>query len=86
MLRELIRLHEIPFYTSAKVLKATDKDITIEVNGEEKTIEVDTIVKSIGYNASPLRGNEDLYVIGDAFCVGNLKDAIWKAYDLANEL
>ena len=86
MLRELIRLHEIPVYTNAKVLKVTDKAITISVDGEEKEIEVDTVVKSIGYNPSNYEDAKNFYVIGDALKVGNLMDVIWKAYDLANNL
>ena len=86
MLRELIRLHEIPVYTNAKVLKVTDKAITILVDGEEKEIEVDTVVKSIGYNPSNYEDAKNFYVIGDALKVGNLMDVIWKAYDLANNL
>jgi len=86
MLRELIRLHEIPVYTNAKVLKVTDKDITISVDGNEKIISVDTVVKSIGYNPSNYEDSKDFYVIGDALKVGNLKDVIWKAYDLANNI
>lgn len=86
MLREIIRFYEIPVYTSAKVLKITDKNVTIEVDGEEKTIKADTVVKSIGYNASGVENSDNFYVIGDAQKVGNLKDVIWEAYDLANKL
>ena len=86
MLRELIRLHEIPVYTNAKVLKVTEKDITIEVDGKEETIPVDTVVKSIGYNPSAYEDAKDFYVIGDAYKVGNLMDVVWKAYDLANNI
>ena len=86
MLRELIRLHEIPVYTNAKVLKVTDDSITISVDGEEKEFKVDTVVKSIGYNPSNYEDSKNFYVIGDALKVGNLMDVVWKAYDLANNL
>ena len=86
MLREIIRYYEIPVYTNAKVLKVTDKDITISVDGNEKIISVDTVVKSIGYNPSNYEDAKIFYVIGDALKVGNLMDVIWKAYDLANNL
>ena len=86
MLREIIRFYEIPVYTNAKVVKITDKDVTIEVDGEEKTIKADTVVKSIGYNASGVESSKNFHVIGDAEKVGNLKDVIWTAYDLANKL
>lgn len=86
MLRELIRYHEIPVYTNAKLIKVSEKDITIDVNGEEKILPVDTVVTSIGYNASNKESKENFHVIGDALKVGNLMDAIWKAYDLGNNI
>ena len=86
MLREILRFYEIPVYTNAKLVKITDKDITINVNGEEKILEVDTVVKSIGYNPSKEDSDTNFHVIGDAQKVGNLKDVIWQAYDLANKL
>ena len=52
----------------------------------KKVLKADTVVKSIGYNSSELVSNKDLHVIGDAEKVGNLKDVIWTAYDLANKL
>ncbi len=86
MLRELIRYHEIPVYTNAKLLKVSEKEITIDVNGEEKTLPVDTVVTSIGYNATGKQDKANFHVIGDALKVGNLMDAIWKAYDLGNNI
>ena len=86
MLRELIRYHKIEVYTNAKLLKVTDENIIVEVDGEEKVFEIDTVVKSIGYNPSDKEDTENIHVIGDALKVGNLMDAIWKAYDLANTI
>ena len=86
MLRELIRYHKIDVYTNAKLLKVAKENIIIEVDGEEKVLEVDTVVKSIGYNPSNKEETKNIHVIGDALKVGNLMDAIWKAYDLANTL
>ena len=86
MLREIIRYHKIPVYTNAKVVKITDKNITIETEGQEKTLPVDTVVKSIGYNPRNKEEKATFHVIGDAAKVGNLKDVIWTAYDLANTL
>lgn len=86
MLRELIRYHKIDVYTNAKLLKVTDENIIIELAGEEKVLEADTVFKSIGYNPSGVESTENIHVIGDASKVGNLMDVIWKAYDLANTL
>ena len=86
MLKEIIRYYEIPVYTSAKVLKITDNEVVIEKDGKEQIIVADTVVKSIGYNNSGVETKGNFHVIGDAEKVGNLKDVIWTAYDLANEL
>lgn len=86
MLKEIIRYYEIPVYTSAKVLKITDNEVVIEKDGKEQIIVADTVVKSIGYNNSGVETKGNFHVIGDALKVGNLKDVIWTAYDLANEL
>ena len=86
MLKEIIRYYEIPVYTSAKVLRITNNEVVIEKDGKEELIIADTVVKSIGYNNSGVETKGNFHVIGDALKVGNLKDVIWTAYDLANEL
>ena len=86
MLKEIIRYYDIPVYTSAKVVRITDNEVVIEKEGKEQIIVADTVVKSIGYNNSGVETKGNFHVIGDAFKVGNLKDVIWDAYDLANEL
>lgn len=86
MLRELIRYHQIPVYCNAKTLEIGESNITIEVNGEKKVLPADSVVTSIGYNASKIASKEHLHVIGDAAKVGNLMSVIWAAYDLANSL
>ena len=86
MLKEIIRYYKIPVYTSAKVLRITDNEVVIEKDGKEELIIADTVVKSIGYNNSGVETKGNFHVIGDALKVGNLKDVIWTAYDLANEL
>ena len=86
MLKEIIRYYNIPVYTSAKVVRITNNEVVIEKDGKEQIIVADTVVKSIGYNNSGVETKGNFHVIGDAEKVGNLKDVIWTAYDLANEL
>lgn len=86
MLKEIIRFYKIPVYTNAKVIRLADHEIVIEVNGEEKLIKTDTVVKAIGYNSIKEEETPNFHIIGDAKKVGNLKDVIWAAYDLANTI
>ena len=86
MLKEIIRYYNIPVYTSSKVVKITDNEVVIEKDGEQQLLIADSVIKSIGYNNSGVVSKEKFHVIGDAEKVGNLKDVIWEAYDLANNL
>ena len=86
MLKEIIRYYNIPVHTSSKVLRITDNEVVIEKDGKEQLIIADTVVKSIGYNNRGLENKDNFHVIGDAEKVGNLKDVVWTAYDLANNL
>lgn len=87
MLREIIRYYKIPVYTSVKTLEITDKGVVIEQDGKEYTIQANTVVTSIGYNAGTdliSEGDKHAHIIGDVKEVGNLLNVIWDAYDLAN--
>ena len=86
MLKEIIRFFEIPVYTSAKVIEIKKNAVIIEAAGKKLELKANTVVKSIGYNDQGLESNNKFHVIGDADKVGNLKDVIWTAYDLANKL
>lgn len=89
MLRELIRYYDIPVFTSAKTVEVNDQGVVIEQNGVTTLVEAGTVVTSIGYNPTTElfhESEEHSHIVGDASKVGNLLNAIWGAYDLANSL
>ena len=89
MLYAEIKYHQIPVITSAKVTSLKDNKVTYEVNGEEKAIDADTVIVSIGYTSvNPFEGLEgdNVHVIGDADHVANLLSAIWSAYEVAMKI
>lgn len=78
---------------NAKVTVVTEDTITYEQNGEEHTItDADTLVFANGYHIDPAieemlkNAGVSYHLIGDGLKVGNLKDAITGAYNLAKEL
>lgn len=78
---------------NAKVTAVTEDTITYEQNGEEHTItDADTLVFANGYHVDPAieemlkNTGVSYHFIGDGLKVGNLKDAITGAYNLAKEL
>lgn len=78
---------------NAKVTAVTESTITYEQNGEEHTItDADTLIFANGYHVDPAmeemlkNAGVSYYLIGDGLKVGNLKDAITGAYNLAKDL
>lgn len=71
---------------NARVKKVDENTITYEQDGEERTIkDVDTLVFAVGYTPAKVE-YENAHYIGDCDKVGNLKDAISEAYQLAKSL
>ena len=78
---------------SAKVTKVTEDAIYYEQNGQEHIIaDADTLVFANGYHVDPTmeemlqNAGVNYQLIGDGLKVGNLKDAIGGAYQLAKDL
>lgn len=71
---------------NAQVKKVDESTITYEQDGEEHTIkDADTLVFAVGYTPTKVE-YENAHYIGDCDKVGNLKDAISDAYQLARSL
>ncbi len=71
---------------NAQVKKVDESTITYEQDGEEHTIkDADTLVFAVGYTPTKVE-YENAHYIGDCGKVGNLKDAISEAYQLAKSL
>ena len=71
---------------NAQVKKVDESTITYEQDGEEHTIkDADTLVFAVGYTPTKVE-YENAHYIGDCDKIGNLKDAISGAYQLARSL
>ncbi len=89
MLRELIRFHQIPVYTSAALSAISDTGIEMVINQQTQHIEADSVILSTGYISDRTFGEslqDNQHIIGDASKVGNLLHVIWQAYDVAQQL
>ena len=84
-LRNAMDCYKVPVYLESSVKEIKDNCVIIKTKDGEKTIEVDHVISSIGYNSyAPLYKEKTphVHVLGDAKTVGNLKTAIWGANDL----
>ena len=78
---------------SAKVTKVTEDTITYEQGGVEHVItDADTLVFANGYHVDPAieemlkATNVHYHLIGDGEKVGNLRDAITRAYEVVKNI
>ncbi|HEY0186024.1 MAG TPA: FAD-dependent oxidoreductase [Cellulomonas sp.] len=90
MLRELIRFHEIPVHLSTRVLEITEDGVIVQTpTGAQLRLDADAVVLSVGYVSGSLLATGDtgtISIVGDAHAVGNLKDVIWRANEIALHL
>lgn len=86
-LRDAFDYYKVPVYTSAEVIKIQPNYVEIRNEKKEKVyLDADVVVASIGYrNGNPFikEEQEHIHTVGDAYSIGNLKSAIWRANDIA---
>lgn len=90
MLREIIRLYNIPVIVGASLQSITSgEQLTVQLDGAE-AVTADNVILSVGYvpetrlvDQLKAAGVKNLHVIGDAREVGNLMSVIYDAYEVA---
>lgn len=92
MLERLVPFSGVEVLTSSKVVKNTENGVIVDVNGNEKEIEADSVVLAVGYSSENSLYDEfkyelsDIHLIGDARRVSNIMYAIWDAYEVASNI
>ncbi|MBO4358305.1 MAG: FAD-dependent oxidoreductase [Erysipelotrichaceae bacterium] len=87
-LRDYFKANDVPVYleTSCKQI-ADDHVVIIDKENNETEIPCDSVIVSIGYDPKPLaKKDKNIYLVGDADKVGNLRSAIWGAWKIAMEI
>ena len=89
-LRDAMEYHKVPVYLQSTITDIHDGGVTVR-GKDGKTFEVacDAVVNGIGFVPSPTRGNNKsapVYTVGDCVAVGNLRTAIWRAWDVCMKI
>ena len=87
-LRDFFDANKVPVYLESTVSKITDKNVTIkDKEGNEKTIDADSVIMSVGYTPAPIaKKSRHVHIIGDAASVGSLRTVIWGAWDVCMKI
>ncbi len=87
-LREWFELNKVEVYLETKLSEVWDDHIVCrDSEGKEFSIDCDSVISSAGYIPNPVvKENEktsNMDYVGDCKDVGNLRSAIWRAYEVA---
>ncbi len=87
-LRDFFRANKVPVLLETSVSEIGDGKVAIKhKDGGTETVAADSVILSVGYVPTPIaKKGGHVHVIGDAASVGNLRTAIWGAWDVAMKL
>ena len=94
MLKELIRFHKIPVYTSSTVEEINEDTVTLKTPEGSKVLPADIVILSVGYlpdkrfadKDDKKKKNKKIYFVGDCDQVGSLKTVIKQAYETVQKI
>ena len=88
-LRDAMEFHKVPVYLEHTIREIKDKTAVVASKDGKNVFEVefDNIVNGIGFVPAPVGGNaKNVYRVGDCVTIGNLRTAIWRAWDVAMKI
>ena len=84
-LRDVLEYHKVPTYLEHTIREIKDKTVVIASKDGKNVFEVeyDNIVNGIGFVPAPVGGKgKNIHRVGDCVTIGNLRTAIWRAWDV----
>ena len=88
-LRDAMEYHKVPVYLEHTIREIKDKTAVVASKDGKNVFEVefDNIVNGIGFVPAPVGGNaKNVYRVGDCVTIGNLRTAIWRAWDVCMKI
>lgn len=90
-LREWFALHKVPVYLESTLVEVKADAVTYkDASGVLHDVPCDSVISAVGYRPDPLmdkaRAGSQTYFIGDCAAIGNIKTAVWQAYETAMKI
>ena len=87
-LRDYFKTNSVPVYLEHRSKEIRDGCVVVtDKDGNDKEIPCDSVIVSVGYDPSPVApAGKNVYIVGDAGKVGNLRSAIWGAWKTAMKI
>ena len=87
-LRDFFKTNQVAVHLETRLNAITETGVTItDKDGNTTEIAADNVILSVGYIPAPVAPKgKHVHIVGDACKVGNLRTAIWQAWDVAMKL
>ena len=87
-LRDCFKTNEIPVYLNSGVQEIKETEVTVATKDQGiVTLPADSVIMSVGYHPVPLLPKgKNVHLLGDCNKVGNVRTAIWGAWDIAMKI
>ena len=87
-LRDYFKAYNVPVYLEHRSKEIRDGCVIVtDKDGHDKEIACESVILSVGYDPAPLASpGKNVYIVGDAGKVGNLRSAIWGAWKTAMKI
>ena len=88
-LRDAMEYHKVPVYLEHTIREIKDKTAVVASKDGKNVFEIeyDNIVNGIGFVPAPVGGKaKNVHRVGDCVTIGNLRTAIWRAWDVAMKI
>ena len=88
-LRDAMEYHKVPVYLEHTIREIKDKTAVIASKDGKNVFEIeyDNVVNGIGFVPAPVGGKaKNVHRVGDCVTIGNLRTAIWRAWDVAMKI
>ena len=84
-LRDMLKFKQVPTYLEHTIREIKDKTVVVASKDGKNVFELeyDDIVNGIGFVPQPVGGKgKNIHRVGDCVAIGNLRTAIWRAWDV----
>ncbi|MCQ2185072.1 MAG: NAD(P)/FAD-dependent oxidoreductase, partial [Bacteroidales bacterium] len=87
-LRDFFELNKVEVHLETRLKEITEKGVIVtDASGKTFEIEGDSVITSMGYKPQPLfEAGCRVKLVGDCDHIGNLRTAIWRAWDVAMKI
>lgn len=87
-LRDFFSANHVPVHLETRLCEVRDDGVLVaDREGKQFVIDADSVILSTGYRPAPIAEKaKHVHIIGDANKVGNLRTAIWQAWDVCMKL